>query len=246
MSLTYEVIRTLSFFYLIIAVHGSYTNSSYNTPPPVDPTFPPPKTVKKASENKGKSGRIFNFSDKDNEINVELGFTIPFITIPIKGQNSDEKKPLVNVNVGAITAGTILTTAALLFIPKAFSGLEPQISFGRSESGDKTGFLSRMDKALMAYNIDSSACTQRAVCWLVKSAASKVTSGVGGSTDKIIDGISSNFLLEKFLQGTAIQEAIQNGRQDRDCSSIYFQCPITQEALMRFAHKFMHGIINKE
>jgi hypothetical protein len=64
---------------------------------------------------------------------VELGFTIPFITIPIKGAKDDENKPLVNVNVGAITAGTILTTAALIFIPKAFSGLEPEISFGKSK-----------------------------------------------------------------------------------------------------------------
>jgi hypothetical protein len=63
---------------------------------------------------------------------VELGFTIPFITIPVKGVN-DNEKPLVNVNVGAITAGTILTTAALIFIPKAFSGLEPEISFGKSK-----------------------------------------------------------------------------------------------------------------
>jgi hypothetical protein len=63
---------------------------------------------------------------------VELGFTIPFITIPIKGMN-DGDKPLVNVNVGALSAGTILTTAALIFIPKAFSGLEPEISFGKSK-----------------------------------------------------------------------------------------------------------------
>jgi hypothetical protein len=67
---------------------------------------------------------------------VELGFTIPFITIPIKGIKNDDNKPLVNVNVGAITAGTILTTAALIFIPKAFSGLEPEISFGKSKFSD--------------------------------------------------------------------------------------------------------------
>jgi hypothetical protein len=64
---------------------------------------------------------------------VELGFTIPFITIPIKGMNDDGDKPLVNVNVGALSAGAILTTAALIFIPKAFSGLEPEISFGKSK-----------------------------------------------------------------------------------------------------------------
>jgi hypothetical protein len=67
---------------------------------------------------------------------VELGFTIPFITIPVKGIKGDDSKPLVNVNVGALTAGAILTTAALIFIPKAFSGLEPQISFGRSKFND--------------------------------------------------------------------------------------------------------------
>ena len=67
---------------------------------------------------------------------MELGFTIPFVTIPIKGIKGDDSKPLVNVNVGAITAGAILTTAALVFIPKAFSGLEPQITFGTSKFND--------------------------------------------------------------------------------------------------------------
>jgi hypothetical protein len=47
-----------------------------------------------------------------------------------------------------------------------------------------------MDKALMDHNIDTSVCTQRIVCWIVKSAASKVTTGKGGSMDKIIDGIA--------------------------------------------------------
>jgi hypothetical protein len=47
-----------------------------------------------------------------------------------------------------------------------------------------------MDKALLDHNIDTSVCTQRAVCWIVRSAASKVTTGEGGSVDKIIDGIA--------------------------------------------------------
>jgi hypothetical protein len=47
-----------------------------------------------------------------------------------------------------------------------------------------------MDRALMDHNIDMSVCTQRAVCWIVRSAASKVTTGEGGSIDKIIDGIA--------------------------------------------------------
>lgn len=56
--------------------------------------------------------------------------------------------------------------------------------------GRKSGILSRMDRALMDHNIDMSVCTQRAVCWIVRSAASKVTTGEGGSIDKIIDGIA--------------------------------------------------------
>jgi hypothetical protein len=47
-----------------------------------------------------------------------------------------------------------------------------------------------MDKALLDHNIDTSVCTQRVVCWIVKSAASKVNTGEGGSMDKIIDGIA--------------------------------------------------------
>lgn len=67
------------------------------------------------------------------------------------------------------------------------------LAFYKGNSGGergKSGFLSRMDKALMDHNIDVSVCTQRAVCWIVRSAAAKVTTGEGGSLDKIIDGIA--------------------------------------------------------
>jgi hypothetical protein len=47
-----------------------------------------------------------------------------------------------------------------------------------------------MDKALLDHNIDTSVCIQRMVCWIVRSAASKVTTGEGGSMEKIIDGIA--------------------------------------------------------
>ncbi|XP_021920351.1 uncharacterized protein LOC110830136 [Zootermopsis nevadensis] len=100
-----------------------------------------------------------------------------------------------------------------------------------------------MDKALMDHNIDVSVCTQRAVCWIVRSAAAKVTTGEGGSLDKIIDGIASNTLLERLVRGTALQEAIRYGRRDKDCSVIYSKCPITQEAIQRIARNFMTGIV---
>ena len=86
---------------------------------------------------------------------MELGFTIPFVTIPVKGMMGDDSKPLVNVNVGAITAGTILTAAALIFIPKAFSGLEPEISFGKSKFNDRSTNTFKSATAIAHINGDS-------------------------------------------------------------------------------------------
>ena len=53
----------------------------------------------------------------------------------------------------------------------------------------------------------------------------------------------SNTLLLRLVQGTAFQEAIHNGRRDKDCSIIYSKCPITQEAIQRLALNFMAGTV---
>jgi hypothetical protein len=53
----------------------------------------------------------------------------------------------------------------------------------------------------------------------------------------------SNTLLLRLVQGTAFQEAIHNGRRDKDCNIIYSMCPITQEAIQQLARNFVAGIV---
>lgn len=50
--------------------------------------------------------------------------------------------------------------------------------------------LDSMDKLLLKYNIDSTACSQRIICSMVKESAESVASGNGTSADKILDGIT--------------------------------------------------------
>lgn len=51
-------------------------------------------------------------------------------------------------------------------------------------------FLEPVEKMLHKYDIDSTACTQRVICTLVKESAENVSKGIGSSTDKIFDGLS--------------------------------------------------------
>lgn len=50
--------------------------------------------------------------------------------------------------------------------------------------------LDSMDQLMQKYDIDSTACSQRIICSMVKDSAESVASGNGTSTDKILDGIT--------------------------------------------------------
>ncbi|CAG2063573.1 unnamed protein product [Timema podura] len=80
------------------------------------------------------------------------------------------------------------------------------------------------------------------MCWVVQSTSSKVNQGTAGSVDKIVDGLTSIPWLESLVVGTPVQEAIKNGRQDKNCSHLYSKCPISQEKLILAAKNFMAGL----
>lgn len=51
-----------------------------------------------------------------------------------------------------------------------------------------------------------------------------ILSGVGSSTDKIIDGLVSSQWLQDYTVNTPTREAINFGRENRNCSYLYRKC----------------------
>lgn len=49
--------------------------------------------------------------------------------------------------------------------------------------------LENVDKALMKYNFDTTACTQRVVCWYIKESIANVVERKASQMDKIVEGM---------------------------------------------------------
>lgn len=53
------------------------------------------------------------------------------------------------------------------------------------------GLIVKVDDALLQYDIDATACLQRAVCTYVKTSTKRMVDGSAGSVEKIIDGLAT-------------------------------------------------------
>lgn len=112
-------------------------------------------------------------------------------------------------------------------------------AYARSDEGGITQTMSRLDDALARYGVDTTSCMQRAVCTYSKQAAVAMRDHVEGqdgeevsSLDKAIDAITTNQVFRTAMEGTAVQEAIQTGREGRDCPRTYSHCGLSLEALL--------------
>ncbi|XP_044729021.1 uncharacterized protein LOC123292429 [Chrysoperla carnea] len=83
---------------------------------------------------------------------------------------------------------------------------------------------------------------QRAICWLIKNSSQNVALGKSASVDKIIDGIASNTWMRHFINGTAIDNAIQDGyKSDKNCSNTY-SCQLNQLSLEKIMKKITKNV----
>ncbi|GJQ78373.1 hypothetical protein Trydic_g22199 [Trypoxylus dichotomus] len=69
---------------------------------------------------RGKHQRLITFNtDENSDINIELSFNVPFVTIPVKKTMDATKGALANINVGAVVlsgAMFLVTTFVAPFI----------------------------------------------------------------------------------------------------------------------------------
>ncbi|XP_058839463.1 uncharacterized protein LOC131695454 [Topomyia yanbarensis] len=157
----------------------------------------------------------------------------------------------LKIDLGGVVLGTLVGIGALLILPKlvsAFGGGGYGGGHYRSAEGsDLTGvteMLNKVDGFLAQNNIDSGSCMQKAICSYVRSSDYHMQVGTADQIEHMILALSENSLVDYMLDGTAIKEAIKNGKQQtaRSCDELYKTCPLDrQSALQVFKKMFPLG-----
>ncbi|XP_058839878.1 uncharacterized protein LOC131695410 [Topomyia yanbarensis] len=202
--------------------------------------------------------RFISFQTRDNNIEVEVQFAIPFLSVPVKksvdGMMSTFQKgtALLNVNVAAVALAGILALGSafiggLAKLLKGYSLGETHGPLGQKRE-DTSGLpktekaydqiswwtvLEAVDKSLQKFDIDSTACTQRTVCWYVKEAMNNVEEQRANNLEILVNGLSSADWAMKFTTGTAIEDAIRAGRRNLNCEQAFPGCRLGPDVVQR-------------
>uniref|UniRef100_A0A336MFK7 CSON000713 protein n=1 Tax=Culicoides sonorensis TaxID=179676 RepID=A0A336MFK7_CULSO len=110
------------------------------------------------------------------------------------------------------------------------TSFEYAVNLGRSESDCSRIFKQKIfeaiDSTLSKYDIDTTACIQHSICERVKRSLRKITENKSQVTqfDTIIEGLTRTDWIMQYVSGTAIEDAIQTGRLERNCDSVFPTC----------------------
>ena len=91
----------------------------------------------------------------------------------------------------------------------------------------------------MAYDIDSTECSKRIVCWYVKNSVVNVAENQASKIDKILNGLTSSEWSMHFVQGTAIEEAINTARNNENCQQTFSSCKISPKTMELFVKRII-------
>ncbi|XP_050444973.1 uncharacterized protein LOC126848257 isoform X1 [Cataglyphis hispanica] len=153
------------------------------------------------------------------------------------------------IDLGGLLLGAIIGVGSILIIPKLLyilSGTYGAYARNRSHIGEDSGFaqtLTKIDDVLARHGIDTTSCIQRAVCTYSQQAAAVIgdENGNGNENDKdekatsfdrMVNAITSNQVFRTAMQGTAIEEAVEAGRANRNCSRSYPHCGFSMETML--------------
>lgn len=99
--------------------------------------------------------------------------------------------------------------------------------------------MTKLDDVLARHGIDTTSCMQRAVCTYSQQAASSVREGNQlndekkmSSFDRMINTVTTNQIFRTAMEGTAIEEAIEAGKNGRSCSRVYPHCGFSMETML--------------
>ncbi|EDV93866.1 uncharacterized protein LOC6563785 [Drosophila grimshawi] len=152
----------------------------------------------------------------------------------------------IKLDLGGVVLGTLVGIGAIILIPKILSAFHGGYGgYGRSEDENDLASLSSMinkiDNVLGQNNIDSTSCMQRAVCGYVRSTETNIKTGVSDQMDEFIHMLSGNSLVDYLLDGTAIKEALEHGKEinDKPCEELYVSCPLDSKSATNVLMKLL-------
>lgn len=103
--------------------------------------------------------------------------------------------------------------------------------------------MDKFDKTLAKYNIDTVACVQRSICVQVKESRRKILDNkkTASKFDVVIEGISRTDWMLSFIAETAIEDAINVARKQKDCDASFPTCSVN----LRFFYSSIQNIVRK-
>ncbi|XP_063831232.1 uncharacterized protein LOC135080520 isoform X1 [Ostrinia nubilalis] len=176
-----------------------------------------------------RQSRFFTFNTVNDDIRIDLDFSVPFISIPVKKTvenfGTSLGLPTINVNPASLALGGVMVIATTVLIPflvknyaydyphRRYAKLLQVADFDNSEFLD---FASQM----LSDTRSVRGCALRVACW---------TGQMPDSTDfmRTWDQVLRNKLLSTMVNATAVHDAMLSGHAGRDCST-YNPCPLQE------------------
>ncbi|XP_052866511.1 uncharacterized protein LOC128272687 [Anopheles cruzii] len=151
----------------------------------------------------------------------------------------------LKIDLGGVVLGTLVGIGALLLLPKlvnVIGGGYGGSGHYRSADSDPTGIsdlMNKVDDYLAQNNIDSGACMQKGVCSYLRSSEYHAQVGTADQVEHMILALSENSIVDYMLDGTAIKEAIKNGKMQtaRTCDEMYPSCPLDRQSTLKLFKK---------
>ncbi|XP_031630522.1 uncharacterized protein LOC116345366 [Contarinia nasturtii] len=254
-----------AFLFHFRVIHADYTNSTINVARTISDDFQSfQRTGKRTS---ARDGRLFTFETKNDDIQVGIEFSVPFISIPVKRSVNSMKSwassafvtdPVMNINTGsiALTGAVLLGGFVSTYLWKSFMKDQSQFVNSPAYYGPYTRqddqfddenplnqLIDKVERVFHKYDIDVTTCVQRLVCITIRNAAENVAKGNGTSAEKIFDGLSSTWILRRLTAGTAVNDAILAGQRSADCEKKFFECNMKSKNIQQ-VFDLLHRTMN--
>lgn len=105
--------------------------------------------------------------------------------------------------------------------------------------------IDQIDKALLKYEFDTTACTQRVICWHVKESSANVSEKRASSIDHIISGLTNSDWALQLIKSTAWNDAVAAGKKELNCESAFPSCKLSPNHLKMFTNN-LKQLTNKK
>ncbi|XP_059047381.1 uncharacterized protein LOC131842830 [Achroia grisella] len=191
--------------------------------------------VKSDKNSSVRKPRFLTFNTLDNDIGINLEFSIPFISIPIKkgmdadfGFSSSLGLPAVNVNPTSLAIGGAMVIGASVLVPlllRTYAASYPHNRYSKLLNNAEFEADTMLNFAnQMLENPNFRSCTLRVACWTGQRA-------IHSNFMNVWNYARSNKILSSMINSTAVDEAILSGRKGEDCMT-YAPCPLRRHHIL--------------